>query len=165
MRERTIWSSPAVDDPFKWWTGGFGYDDGEPSDAIIESSYLLPLLNLRSTPQHNKNGVVDVCGVIIAANSNSRKGEFVRLGVFNVVLLWFESFEGLILFFSSQPNAVMDQSLYERSLGMDADGFNEVYHLTGLTSRTFVAEFQHAAEKQKISHWTLTHQILHILGY
>jgi hypothetical protein len=60
--------------------------------------------------------------LIIAANSNSRKGEFVRLGVFNVVLLWFESFEGLILFFSSQPNAVMDQSLYEGSLGMDADG-------------------------------------------
>jgi hypothetical protein len=122
MREKTIWSSRAADDPFKRWSGIFVYDDGEPSDAIIESSYLLPLLKLRSTPQHIKDGEVDICGLIIAANSNSRKREFVRLGVFNVVLLRFESFEGLILFFSSQPNAVMDQSLYERSLGMDADG-------------------------------------------
>lgn len=122
MREKTIWSSRAADDPFKRWSGIFVYDDGEPSDAIIESSYLLPFLKLRSTPQHIKDGEVDICGLIIAANSNSRKGEFVRLGVFNVVLLRFESFEGLILFFSSQPNTVMDQSLYERSLGMDADG-------------------------------------------
>jgi hypothetical protein len=109
-----------ADDHMKHWCGYVSYDQGVPSATFAEASYLLPLL--KDGTDYQRQEEMGVLGLIIAPSSKSAKGEFLRIGVFDIVLRPFESFRECMQFFSSQPNMVMEGSLYEQSLGPDADG-------------------------------------------
>jgi hypothetical protein len=109
-----------ADAPMKEWRGYITYDRGVPSATLIEASYLLLLL--RDQRDDCRQGEMGILGLIITPNSNSVKGEFLRIGMFDILLGPFEGFQEYMQFFSSQPNTVMEESLYEQSLGPDTDG-------------------------------------------
>jgi hypothetical protein len=104
------------------WRGTISFDQGKPTNTPSHTSYLLPLL------QHPKYYLVQeitLCCIIIAPSQNLTRGEFVRVSVFDIVFKGLGSFQDVIEFCSRNPYRVMDESLYEKCLGPNADGMIE----------------------------------------
>ena len=102
-----------------WWDGILKYDRDQPSEADLENAYLLPVLERQGTRNPDK---VSLCGLILAPESDRGEGYFRRLGVFDIDLLPFQTRDELMQHWSTQPNALLDESGYEKILGQDEDG-------------------------------------------
>jgi hypothetical protein len=114
---------PSLDNsknPSYFWTGLISYDQGESSDAVMNASYLLPLLQHQHVLVHREE--LYVCGLVVTPASGAKTGTFIRSGVFNISLYPFNSFEGLMEFFWTLPDVCMDESQYENILGPNANG-------------------------------------------
>ena len=65
---------------------------------------------------------LSICGLILAPAARRINGYFTRVGVFDLEFLPFKTPAELMKHLSTLPDAFMDESLYEKTLGADEDG-------------------------------------------
>jgi hypothetical protein len=103
------------------WLGLLAHDRDQVSNNSTGNTYLLLLLHRQKTLFPTADGL-SICGLILAPAARRINGYFTRVGVFDLEFLPFKTPAELMKHLSTLPDAFMDESLYEKTLGADEDG-------------------------------------------
>jgi hypothetical protein len=103
------------------WLGLLAHDREQVRNNSTQNTYLLLLLygktRLSSIPDD-----LNIYGLIVAPAGGRNNGYFTRVGVFDIEFVPFKRPAELMKHLSTLPDAFMDESLYEKTLGADEDG-------------------------------------------